>query len=268
VIEFKRDKCGRCNICGTAGKLSWDHVPPKGSVVPTRTEILSVGRMLAAKDKIGKDVVSQNGIKYRTLCGRCNNDLLGKKCDPTLNAFARDVGRILGSGIVPPPVVRIPTKPVNLMKAVFGHLLAANTIELDEASCNNAMRECFLDVGLPVPGDIHVFYWLYPYEIQVIKQDIVMPARRGHFDDGFGFFKILKYFPVAYMVTDLAAYEGLPELTVHRGARFDETLDVNIHFDKKYRWEWPDLVDPGNFIFMGATGMEGLYGRPKKKGPR
>jgi len=114
VIEFKRDKCGRCNICGTAGKLSWDHVPPKGSVVPTRTEILSVGRMLAAKDKIGKDVVSQNGIKYRTLCGRCNNDLLGKKCDPTLNAFARDVGRILGSGIVPPPVVRIPTKPVSV----------------------------------------------------------------------------------------------------------------------------------------------------------
>lgn len=239
------------------GQVELGSHPPKGSVVPTCTEILSVGSVLSAKDKIGKAAISQNGIKYRTICERCNNDLLGKKCDRTLNAFARDVGRILGSRIVPPPVVKIPTRPANLMKAVFGHLLAANTIELDEAGFNDAMRECFLDAKAPIPDDIHIFYWLYPYEIQVIKQDIVMPARRGHFDDGFGFFKILKCFPVAYVVTDLAAYEGLSELTVHRGVRFDEALGVNIHFDKKYPWEWPDLVDPGNFMFMGATGMEG-----------
>jgi hypothetical protein len=266
VIEFKRGKHGRCNICGKVGKLSWDHVPPKRSVAPARTEILSVGGMLKAKDKIGKAVVSQNGIKYRTLCECCNNDLLGKRCDPTLNAFALDIGRICRSGIIPPPIVRIPTKPLKLMKGIFGHLLAADTVEFDNAGCNNVMRECFLDYNAPVPDNIHVFYWLYPYEIQVIKQDLVMPARRGRFNDGFGFFKILKYFPVAYMVTNLAAYEGLAALTAHRGTRWNETLDVEIHFDKKYPWEWPDNVDPGNFIFMGAAGMEGIYGRSKGEG--
>jgi len=262
-VEFDRGKIGRCNICGATGKLSWDHVPPKGGITPTGIEILPVGGMLTAKDKAGKTIISQNGIKYRTICERCNNERLGKGCDPALNTFAGDVGRICISPVIPPRVVRISAKPLNIMKGVLGHLLAANTIEFEEAGFNTPMRECFLNPSAPIPDMLHIFYWVYPYPFQVIKQDIGMPARRGRFNDGFGFFKILKYFPVAYLVTDLLAYEDLSELTVHRRAKPGEIREISIRFDKKFPWEWPDNVDPGNFILMGATGMEGIHGKPR-----
>ncbi len=41
-----------------------------------------------------KNVVSQNGVKYRTLCKDCN-EYIGAEYDETLNQFVRSIGRIL-----------------------------------------------------------------------------------------------------------------------------------------------------------------------------
>jgi hypothetical protein len=54
------------------------------------------------KDKFN---LPQNGVKFRTLCKKCN-DWLGQQFDPTLNEFARDVGQIVTSPVTPAPIDR------------------------------------------------------------------------------------------------------------------------------------------------------------------
>jgi hypothetical protein len=63
-----------------------------------------------------------------------------------------------------------------------------------------------------IPAEIHIFYWVYPYDCTIIIRDFGMPAVRGNFSD-IGFFQTIKSFPVAYLVSDKPRYENLPELT-------------------------------------------------------
>ena len=51
-------------------------------------------RRLALTGHAAKNVVSQNGVKYRTLCKDCN-EYIGAEYDETLNQFVRSIGRIL-----------------------------------------------------------------------------------------------------------------------------------------------------------------------------
>lgn len=71
---------GMCNICGDDGPLTEDHTPPKGCVRPTAMELQHVTHRLHAGKAI--KTKAQDGVKYRTLCARCNNTLLGR--DTTL----------------------------------------------------------------------------------------------------------------------------------------------------------------------------------------
>jgi hypothetical protein len=45
-------------------------------------------------------------------------------------------------------------------------------------------------------------------------RDVVMPSVRGNLET-MGFFSILKYFPMAYLICDLDQYEGLDDLTLY-----------------------------------------------------
>jgi hypothetical protein len=87
-IQTHGPRVGRCNICGTSGPLTEDHTPPKGCYPPTAVELHSVvTRLNRDADGAGKPRLSQNGVKFRTLCGRCNNGLLGSDYDPPLIRF-------------------------------------------------------------------------------------------------------------------------------------------------------------------------------------
>ncbi len=75
-------KSGTCNICGVDGPLTEDHTPPKGCVRPTAMELQHVTHRIDAGKAI--KTKAQDGVKYRTLCARCNNTLLGGRYDPVL----------------------------------------------------------------------------------------------------------------------------------------------------------------------------------------
>lgn len=71
---------GPCSICGSPAQLTVDHVPPKGIARGTAMEMRDLMDRLSVTEVQGKFQLSQDGVKFRSLCPRCNNVRLGAEC--------------------------------------------------------------------------------------------------------------------------------------------------------------------------------------------
>lgn len=243
--------------------MTWDHVPPQGGIELSSVEQELVFDRLTADAKDRAFTISQNGVKFRTICGNCNNFWLGKKYDPALNEFTLNTGKLLHTTIHLPPVINVRAKPTAIIRAILGHLLAAKT-NIDDTVTDREVRSFFFDEDAPIPDSIHVFYWIYPYTSVVIIRDIAMLAMRGKFGDA-GLFSILKYFPVAFLVTNLQSYEGLTELTSFRHLKSSEFANISIPLQKVKHPTWPETVDDYNIVAGGISLESSVYATPRIK---
>jgi hypothetical protein len=102
---------GYCNLCSRLRELTWDHVPPQGSTTITRTQlqqffnkfmITADGQQAryhyaaGALKRLGRNRprISQNGLKFRTICAECNNKVLGGRYDPEIKRVSEEMGRL------------------------------------------------------------------------------------------------------------------------------------------------------------------------------
>jgi hypothetical protein len=92
-----------------------------------------------------------------------------------------------------PPVIEIKTKPQRLIRAILGHIVSAKS-ELDDATFDQLAREFIFDGAVSLPEEINVFYWIYPYPVQVVIRDVGMPSKRGDFSS-FIFLPPIEIFP-------------------------------------------------------------------------
>lgn len=260
-VKTKREKVSQCNICLKIKSLSWDHVPPKGGIELTTMEMENLFNVFAGDGAV-QIRESQNGLKFRTLCKECN-ELLGQKYDHTVNEFALSVGKYLKSNLKFPRIIHHKTNPMRLMKGILGHLVAAK-IEIDDVVFDTTVREIVLDEKAVIPEQIKIFYWVYPYNRTVIMRDFAMPSARGNFDD-FGFFQTIKYFPIAYLVSDKTRYEGLLELTKFRDCGIDDEINLPIELDRVEHHYWPEMADQGNFVMGGQSASNSVSALPKQK---
>src|SRR5690349_372794 len=117
-------KTGKCNMCGNDGPLTEDHTPPKGAIRASQVEMHHIVRVLSVAKPASGGRISQDGVKFRTLCSRCNNGLLGANYDPAFNEFSRAVGLYLKSTLTLPPITYVKGKPQNIARSLLGHLSA------------------------------------------------------------------------------------------------------------------------------------------------
>ncbi|MBU6390889.1 MAG: hypothetical protein KGJ87_08130 [Planctomycetota bacterium] len=261
-VKNKRDKVGHCNICTNSCSLSWDHVPPKGSIEISTVEMRVLYKTLAGKNEDLKIEESQNGLKFRTICRKCN-EFLGHNYDPVIKDFAISVGRYLKSNLTFPNIIHHRTKPVKLMRGILGHILSAK-VDFDKVQLDEQVRGFIFDKNAIIPDDIHIFYWIYPYDYTIILRDVVMPSVRGDFSNS-GFFQIFKYFPIAYIITNLKTYEGLNELTIYRHLSIDEEVDIPIQLNRTEHYHWPEMVDNGNIVLAGPSASNAVFSVPKRR---
>ena len=260
--KVKREKQGPCNLCRKEAGLTWDHVPPQGGIELSSMEMRTILETLSGDPDKDKYRITQNGVKYRTLCKACN-EWLGQEFDPVLNKFANDVALLVRSPLHLPPILEVETKPHRLIRAILGHLVAAKS-ELDDVVFDQQVRNYIFDQSAPLPGEISIFYWIYPYPIQVVIRDVGMPSTRGNYSD-FMFCQILKYFPVAYMVSTADEYEGLAKLTQYRDAKLDEIMRLPIGLRNVPNQHWPEAPDKGNILFGGQAMESSVIGSPRKR---
>ncbi|HEY0772367.1 MAG TPA: hypothetical protein VGD31_18735 [Sphingobacteriaceae bacterium] len=155
---------------------------------------------------------------------------------------------------------------MSLIRAILGHLLATK-VDLDHASMDRDIRSFFLDESLPVPSDIHFFYWIYPYNQTVIVRDISMPSTHGlpRSGGGFGIFNIFKYFPIAYAITDLPQYEGLEELTQFRSLKPVDEVEIPIRLNSIKSSTWPENTENDNIILTTTGTSSSFIAVPRRK---
>ena len=144
--ENQPSKKGFCNICNQFSELTWDNVPPKGSIDLKPVEmkyfhsnLKEVAEAANApvqfhytderlKNEFNKTRFSQNGIKFRSICTRCNNALLGGRYDPELSRVSTAVGNLVRAhfqvGLTLPRQMRIPVQTHSVMRGIIGHLLS------------------------------------------------------------------------------------------------------------------------------------------------
>ncbi len=256
-VKVKRDKISTCNICEHSEPLSWDHVPPKGSLDLSPVDQRNIlQHMTATGGALQKVAISQNGVKYRTICRDCNSSL-GSEYDPTLIEFATGVGLYLKTSLALPPIVHHRIKPNRLARAILGHLLAAKG-EPESTTADVSMRRYVRNPAESLPPELRILYWLYPHPNIIVVRDVVMPSHRGNFNS-WGFFSILKYFPVAYLVTNLTSYEGLSDLSPFTSTDIDHETEIPIDLRSAKHPEWPELVDRGNIIGGGQSVLSSVH---------
>jgi hypothetical protein len=261
-VYAKPDGNTTCNICRrTKDPLTEDHVPPSNCLLERQVQIEPFENFLRRDEPVLP--ISQNGVRFRTLCSDCNNRRLGSDYDPHLGSMVRALQSRFSPVYSPTDRWKTWCRSGLVIRALFGHLLAATTDDADTVP-DTEMRAFVLDQSTARPPSLRVFYWLHPHLDIKLLRSVAMPAsRRGSTD--FGIFQILKFFPIGFAVTDLDAYEGLPRLDLFLRGRADVEVDLPFSLQLARDADWPERVEGRNFVVGGRSFSDALTARPRPK---
>ena len=256
-VKTKLPPGAPCNVCGKATPLSDDHVPPRGTGNRTKVGMTPLIAVMSGVDAPVRE--SQNGMKYKTICARCNAHL-GREYDPTLIAFRHGVARYVNASICVPTTVRWPVKVQRLMKGILGHLLAAE-IDCPSPTLDSTVRNYVLDPCAPLPDGISLFFWLHRHQGSVVIPDMLMWSLRDH---SLHRIHVLKFFPIGFLVTERTMYDGLPSLSRHRDAVLDEVVEIPVPIRALRPADWPEMPSDDNHTVpvIGQAAANAIFASP------
>lgn len=254
IRTFGKD-VGECNICGIIGKLTEDHSPPKSCIRPKAVQIRYIGDLLADQGIQEKGRISQNGLKFQTLCHHCNNELLGLRYDPALAEFTSRVSNVLSSSLRLPPVINVLGKPQLIMRAVFGHLAAQGVERYLKGPETEDLRDAFLNPGIPLPENIRFYYWPFPHHGCVIFRDAAyLDIPTGNV----AVIWLMKFFPISFMVawekTEAPMFR-LPCLSNWRAADTDQEFEIPLWLTEIPNRYWPEAPSETSAVMYGQEAM-------------
>ena len=252
-INTRGPLVGQCNICGETAKLTEDHTPPK---VCTRREPMELRPLYADSSKAGtKPRKFQQGVTYRTLCARCNNDLLGGKYDLALGEFASEVRALASSRLELPDQAWVKMRPQPVIRSVLGHLTAQG---LDgyhpEAAVTEPLRDYILDSSRPLPDMLRIYYWFYPFRDQVLLKGAGRMELRGDGPTRTVVFSLMKFYPLAFFVTmgegAQPRYPLLFNLDAYRDVPFEYEAQVGLLIRRLVPQRWPESPGTHGMVIL------------------
>jgi hypothetical protein len=258
---MKTRQMGQCNICGGTGALTQDHVPPKGVIHATQMRLDHIAKRLGNSEGDDENArplaLSQNGIKFPTICGNCNNNLLGSKYDPALIDFVNQIIQFfMQKAKAPiPQTVNITGKPHKIMRAVIGHLCALSKGRYKKGPHTEAIRNYLLDGSQDLPEPLKFYYWIYPGNAQILVRDFV------YMDTGVGdpiFTWLMKFFPVAFMITwdekPNSRFFLVNEMSAWRGyGVLDSEMPIPINVTQTIHPLWPECPTDNSIALYGES---------------
>lgn len=265
---FSKNRIDRCNVCNQPERdMAWDHVPPKGGIDLVEVEVRHMMAFLQGDNAPKKPLVSQNGVKFRTICRDCNTKF-GQRFDPSINRFGREIKRVIDSSLVmPSQTIHVREKPDRIARAVLGHLLSAK-INVEDSAFDDEVRGFIFDDTVPIPETMNVYYWVFPFNTTIISRDVgLMEWRGGETKISVG--SLLKYLPVAFFVTREAHWEGLPNLRRlcnPKDPMFE--TDIPIDLGNTRAFDWPEKPEGTRAAFYGATMQEAIQAVPRVRPQR
>lgn len=257
-IELSFEKDGTdplCNICLRPKTLTEDHVPPKGVVGNDAVIIDPVLSRMATGKPFQHKLISQNGVKFKTICADCNGRM--KQGDNRLKRLAREVRSIIESPIYRLRPVLVNTPPNIIMRSVLGHLLAAKT-ETGYKPFEVNTRPCIQDYSVSIPDNLHLFYWVYPFRTIRIWRDFATTTIPGR-ADSLASFQLLKFYPLAFLVTEASHFKGLHTLDEFRNSGLSEKADLMLHLDGVPVEDWPESPEDDRMVMLSGTAIKSIF---------
>ena len=156
---------GQCRICGKLGKLSEEHIPPKGAENRGPVKVVKWVETLQRFQEITKH---GNGAKVFATCRACNTLSNTAQYDKAyvdlIQQFLQQCPSVAASGN--PAAVSFTAKIDRLLflKRVMFQFLATNQLPLDESRVK-ALQESILDARAPVALFGKVFLYAQPDRI-------------------------------------------------------------------------------------------------------
>lgn len=254
-LVTKGPRQGHCNICDAYGPLTEDHVPPKGTIRVTQVEMLHIVDLLKAEGPKTSRRISQNGVKFRSLCAKCNNHYLGTNYDPELISFTNQVATLLKTQISLPSSTKVRIRPGHVARAVLGHLLAVGIERRARGDTGNDVVDFFLDQNKPFPSAMNIYCWVYPYNRQVLVRDAGKFFELGA---AFVVMWIMKYFPLGFMITwDQPKHLSFDLLNLKDYALISggAAVEAPIRLKNPPAMHFPEEVEKNEMILYGDGAM-------------
>ncbi|WP_228894785.1 hypothetical protein [Pseudoduganella aquatica] len=217
---IERKGPGYCVLCGHFGELTRDHVPPKGCAEISNSVLT---RLIAETDSgksEGQSLRIQGGLKFKSICGDCNNGRLGTKYDPELKAFVDSMRAgltIAAKNVALHRVVHAKADLHAVARSVIGHLLAAHAVTETEAwradiGASESLRQYFLDPALQFPAEWRLYCWPYFSRRQIILRHAAwMDVSLDRPSDKTIYGHVLKFLPFGFwLVRDQPSDFAIP----------------------------------------------------------
>lgn len=262
----KGPKEGKCNICGKFGLLTEDHTPPKGCAKISQVEMNSLIEILNAEKSTKGGRISQNGVKFRTLCNECNNSHLGTNYDLEFIDFTNRAKAYMTSKIQLPRVMKIKAKPQKIARALYGHLSAVGVDSYNENENNLRMKEWFLDENLAFPDCFKIYYWPYPYKKQILIRGAGL--RNLKVKDS-AYIWLMKFFPIAFLIVwdNPKGYEypNLSNFHNFKNMVGNEEVEMPIILRNIPHERWPECPENHSMLAYNHKFAVGALERNKKQ---
>lgn len=205
-VKNKRSKHDRCNICSIESDLTWDHIPPKFcNNDNAKRYMVALGMYESGYTRNPYHLTVQNGIKFRSICAHCNNNLLGLNVDPAYKKLVDCIVNLLQQEAPLKGVFHVTTAVNRVARAVVGHLLASKNYYDDKCTIDKRLRKYFLNSNLCPPAGMQLYYFLYPYDAIMVLRDVV-PIQPGGVPKEFivpqSMISSIYSFPVAFLLTE------------------------------------------------------------------
>lgn len=202
-------------------------------------------------------IVSQNGLKYRTICSDCNSALA--RYDLAFKKLLMDVKMLLKSSLILPNPIKINTYPVRIAKCVLGHLLAAKTNDCYTIQ-DNQIRKYISDDNEKMPKDIRIFFWLYPYNCTIIKTDV---CELNVVHGNTCFYSVLKSFPLAFVVVfDNSYVHNTNEISIGANDNYNTQREIFFDTNLVHDWDFPEKLG-NNKVHLVPKGNTNVLATPK-----
>jgi hypothetical protein len=247
-LSFKKGN-NVCNICRRKSNLTDDHIPPR--CCGNDKEISA--RRIYAEELIAPqvDAKSRNGLKFRTLCKRCNGDLLGA-WDGAVGELADQAARIVQPLIALPTTVPIAVRSGAILRSFLGHVVACK-VQDDAVPIDQRIRDYLMGLA-PLPASIKAYCWLYPFSPTVVSRDFTFVVAEGEGGSSPGIVSVVKFFPLAFCVLDGQGSlngNGITELHQFASMEPSDTAAIHLHRAPIVQPGWPERA-LGNHIVLGG----------------
>ncbi|MFK3844779.1 hypothetical protein [Stenotrophomonas sp. PS02297] len=219
---------GECNICGTCGPMTVDHTPPKGWAPCVPMQVMEVMEPLKESQRHKYQKVN-DGVRFRSLCERCNRDVLGTLYDPELLRLVDAVTALPKTSLHIPGVQFVRIRPQRVMRSVIGHLCAQGVNRYKKGDITQPLRDYLLDPALPLPDMLSLHYWLFPFPTVVLTKDarIMNLVTRQN-----SILWSMKCFPLGFALTDRDyVFDGVPpqhKMNPYRHKGVDDFVELPV----------------------------------------